>query len=590
MADIEAENQLKDCLEAVLNIVQTTVGQVKSRHIPENHATTGVNVAEPPSDINIHAFSVDRWEEELMDGIKRDLEQLLQEQLNQLKSYCRTYFVDLLNQFNYNDGKKEFTEVFNIGMLNPFARELQSVLDSIEAYQAAWNGNATKVGEFIKNYPDMKDKSGLWGTTLLYSAARNNRLNLVNQLIDTHQCSVDAQNQQHILGALAASGHGPGYYDTNTKAGSTALHGACFAGHLEVVQSLITHGANYYIKNQGGETPLAHALLHQHIFDYFRELVVLGYSSKSDILPEEPIHDNAGSQKPDCVWEYKPFADEKWYNFSLPECETLQQALKLQPDKDFHREIYLKVPKGIYGVKLMNFLRSGRDLNYAENLAWVRCRGSSLFNFSCYALWQIFLTKHPDGLEDPIFNAINLPTSYDSRFEIHLRTWYFCDAQTTQQLEKAMKYRRKISSIKVPWISENALKSNMENFTFIDEQEAITGFLRWVPKMISSNSRHQDEIAGMDEYATMANLNPIPLTTSRLKQVSEVKDNLSTENEEELAEHMDDEDFSYENTANRNNDEDEPIDKVDKKRRKLFCDLILFLDSGYSYQRHTIFN
>jgi hypothetical protein len=94
----------------------------------------------------------------------------------------------------------------------------------------------------------------------------------------------------------------------------------------------------------------------------------------------------------------------------------------------------------------------------------------------------------------------------------------------------------------------------------------------------------------MDEYATMANLNPIPLTTSRLKQVSEVKDNLSTENEEELAEHMDDEDFSYENTANRNNDEDEPIDKVDKKRRKLFCDLILFLDSGYSYQRHTIFN
>lgn len=571
MIDIKAENQLKDCLGATLNIVQTTIGQIKSKQLVEDDATTDIPVSETPSDINIYSFTLDQWEENLMNNFKRDLEKILNEQLPHLESHCRKYFIDLLNHFNYNDEKREFTEQFNIGMLDAFTRELQSLLESIDAYRAALNGNTQAVEIFLRNYPAMKDKSGLWGTTLLYSAARNNHLELVKTLIEDFQCTVNAPNQQHILRALAGSGHTTDYFDNNTRAGSTPLHGACYHGHLNVVKYLIEHGADYYIKNQGGETPLMHTDLHPEIAKYFRELLIFGYSSKSDALLEEPIHEDENSQIIDCIWEYKPDVDERWFPFSKPESSVLQKSLKLEPNQEFQREIYLKVPsKGTYGISMLNFRRSGRNLDYANKLAWIRCRGSSILNFHCYALWQIFLIKHPDALPDSILDMINLPTSYDSRFEIHLNTWYFCNAQTNQELDKSMKYRRKISNIKVPWITDKSLIFNLEDFTFINQEKTIVGFLRWVPKMISNNSRHKDKIIGMDEYATMTNINPIPLTTSRLKQVSEGNDNIPTENEEDLAEHLDEEDCYNEN-------EDNIMDQVNsfQKKKILFFTIIV---------------
>ena len=41
--------------------------------------------------------------------------------------------------------------------------------------------------------------------------------------------------------------------------GETPLHLAAFSGHIEVIDLLITHGADVRIKNKAGKTPLQKA-------------------------------------------------------------------------------------------------------------------------------------------------------------------------------------------------------------------------------------------------------------------------------------------------------------------------------------------
>ncbi|UJR07046.1 hypothetical protein I4U23_011334 [Adineta vaga] len=538
------EQNLRKCFEESIQVVQKAIDQIKLKKQSANDAL----VTETTTDENIYSFTLSQWEESFMVGFKRDFERIVIEQISKLENYCRQYFLDVLHQLSYDDEKMEFTDQFNISMLGIFARELERYLASIDGYRAAWNGEKQAVDAFLQIYPAVRDKSGLWGTTLLYSAARNGHLDLVRDLIEHHRCSVNAQNRQHILRALASSGQNVNYYDTNSKAGSTPLHGACYFGHLNVIKYLIDLDADYYIQNQAGETPFMHAKFNPTILEYIRELLVFGYSSKSDDLPERPIDDNGDFRTIDCIWEYKPFADERWFPFPQVESSQIQESLILESKKEFQREIYLNLVKGVYSICLMKFLRSGRNLNYSENLAWIRCRGSSFVNFNCYALWQIFLTKHPDALSHSVFDMINIPTSYDSRFEIHLQTWYFCNAQTNEQLDKGMKYHRRYVNIKVPFISDESLRFNLETFSFTDHKNTVQGHLRWVPKMISNNSKNTNEILDINEYVTMTNINPIPLTTTRVKYVPEI-------DEEKLFEPMDDENLSNEN-------DDDPIQKT----------------------------
>ncbi|CAF4746504.1 unnamed protein product, partial [Rotaria magnacalcarata] len=56
--------------------------------------------------------------------------------------------------------------------------------------------------KFLRLHPDYKDKSGFWGTTLLYSAARGGFIDLVTYLVETVSCSVNAQNQRELAFAL----------------------------------------------------------------------------------------------------------------------------------------------------------------------------------------------------------------------------------------------------------------------------------------------------------------------------------------------------------------------------------------------------
>ena len=548
MINADDEKNLKQCFNDLINIVRTTAGQIKSLKVSEGDTPLNAPVANTPADTNIYSYTLDHSEEDLMIDFKSQIEHVIEKYLPRSVPLCEIYILEFLNEFHYDANKKEFNEQFNVGMLDSFTRELQCRLIAIDAYQAAFNGNKDEVNNFLNEYPTFKDKSGLWGTTLIYPAARNNHLELLKDLVETHGCSVNAQNRQHLIRALSSAGHSTDYFDDNSRAGSTALHAACFTKHFRIVKYLIEHDADYYIRNHSGETALEHANLSKDNAGYFRQLLVFGYSEIRTKFPEEPIDEDAILKIVDCVWEYKPFADNQWFKFSEWESSKLQDSLIVEPNKDFQREIHLKTARGIYGVLLMKFLRSGKNLDYGDRLAWIRCRGSSFLNFNCYPLWQILFTTHPETLAESTLDMIKIPVSYDSKFQIRLNTWYFCNAQTSEQIDKAMKYRRKFSNIMVPLIHGEPLEFDLENFSFTDREKKINGFLRWIPKMVSNNSRNEDKIIDVDEYATLTNIEPIPLTVSRLKHVSELTNLISTEEEEELAAHLDDEDFSNEDT------------------------------------------
>jgi HrpA-like RNA helicase len=554
MGDTAAENKLKQCLEECITVVERIITKLNLQGPPQ------LTAADPALDVNIHTFTLDTGEETLMCELKVNLENVLTDRLPMLSKYCRKYLLDFLYQINYDYEKRKFTSSFNRGIIDSFLRDLQSRLASINAFQAAWDGNIPAVKEFIKKYPTVKDQSGLWGTTLLYSAARNNHLKLVEYLLKEAKCSVNAQNQQHIMRALPSAGITDDQYDVNPTAGSTALHGACFKGHLQVVKFLIEQGADCFIVNHSHETPITNAHSHPDILQYFRDILIVDYSSQSTTLPEKPIVDEDNQKMTDCVWEYKPCADQQWFRFSGAESKKLQEALKIKPNQEFELEIYLTLPQGIYSVSMMKFLLEGKDLNYTQQLAWVRCRGSSILNFNCYPLWQIMFTTYPKGLSDSTLQMLNIPTIYDSKFQIHLHSWYFCDARTNNQLEQTMNYHRKFIDLTIPFISDgDSIKFDLQNFSFSNQANTIKGYIRWIPKMISNNAIHKDKIIGVDQYGTLANMNIIPLTTTRLKQVSELN-TLFSEVKEELEDNIngdDDDDSSIINS-------DPTIDTSDK--------------------------
>ncbi|CAF2259391.1 unnamed protein product [Rotaria magnacalcarata] len=232
------------------------------------------------------------------------------------------------------------------------------MLASLKAFQGAFNGIEGDVKDFLKRFPTMKDRPGLWGTTLLYSAARNNHAKLVRYLVSKTRCSVNAQNQQHIKRALSKSVKDDYDFVPNPSAGSTALHGACFAGHVDIVKFLFKHSADCFLRNHADETPIDNGGTKPSIIKYFTENLILNYSIKTSELPYLPIREEEEDYVVDCFWEYKPFKEQKWFPFSELESITLQGSLIVKPEQEFKREIHLRVRAGTYAVSLIEFLRS----------------------------------------------------------------------------------------------------------------------------------------------------------------------------------------------------------------------------------------
>ncbi|CAF4863791.1 unnamed protein product [Rotaria sp. Silwood1] len=392
----------------------------------------------------------------------------------------------------------------------------------------------------------MKDRPGFFGTTLLYSAARNNHASLVRYLVTKARCSVNAQNQQHIKRALSKSVKNDADFAPNPSAGSTALHGACFAGHLEIMKFLFEHGADCFLRNHAEETPIDNGRTKPNIIKYFMENLVLSYSIKTNDLPHLPIREEDEDYVVDCFWEYKPFKEQKWFPFSELESETLQGSLIVKPEQKFKREIHLRVRARTYAVSLIQFLRSGKEADFSQKIAWIRCRGSSILNFNCYCLWQIMFTKYPKAEIEPSLTMLTIPTAYDSNFKVHLDSWYFCDAKTSAQLDHTMKYRRKYIRLVFSRVCHDELLFDLQTFSFTNENGSVTGSIRWIPKMISNNSRNKNKIIGIDDLQTLANLDPIPLTTARLRQVLKKDDRMSIADDDELLENEEEYDSDME--------------------------------------------
>ncbi|CAF4723132.1 unnamed protein product, partial [Rotaria magnacalcarata] len=64
------------------------------------------------------------------------------------------------------------------------------------------------------------------------------------------------------------------------------------------------------------------------------------------------------------------------------------------------------------------FLRSGNSTQVNENQAWIRCRGSSVYNFDIVSIWQIMLTQHvcvvDKEKESPQLKSIDIPAIFNS--------------------------------------------------------------------------------------------------------------------------------------------------------------------------------
>lgn len=126
---------------------------------------------------------------------------------------------------------KNFILIFCLMVLFPEVRA-----SNIDIFTAAEQGNFETVKEEIQNNPQLLTAVDDRGYSLLHKAAYNGHLNLLEYLISQ--------------GA-----------DINAKSGSgsTPMHGAAFYGHPEIVIVLLDRGADFDIANAGGYTPLLSA-------------------------------------------------------------------------------------------------------------------------------------------------------------------------------------------------------------------------------------------------------------------------------------------------------------------------------------------
>ncbi|CAF1163491.1 unnamed protein product [Rotaria sordida] len=561
MASYAADNKiLKQSLQTAIEVVRNLLECLQQREM----STTDTLMENAAVNNNINTFSINAADDERMKTLTNTLQRIFYDCLSTIPENYRQYIFNLLFEYHYDCQELIFKENLTMNSLHAFLNDLEAMRDSIDAFEAAWNGETLVVREFISKYPQFKDKPGLWGTTLLYSAARNNHIELIEYLITEADCSVDAQNQQHFERALGVETIIAPDYQVNPVAGSTSLHGACFHGHLAVVKYLVEHGADYYIKNQAEETPIMNIEHHADIREYFESRINNSYSERQDTLPELPIVEGGMKLKEDCIWEYKPLSENNWYPFESNESRELNKSLIVESDQQFKHEVYLNISSIVYTVSLSQFLRYAGNKEKNEDLAWIRCRGSSILNFDCYALWQILLTKHPQSnvTSVPCLKVFDLPTMDDLSFQIQLNTWYNCDAQTNSLLDKAMNNRRRRITTSINYVSDDELEIDMKTFSLDNKQDTISGFIRWIPKLVLTNEDNKYELKNIDNFQTLANSELTPLTTHRLK-MSQVTSGSSVDQDEMYIDNGNEN--SDELPSNLNQDEALSIDEEEPK-------------------------
>lgn len=555
----EADEALKKALQTGIEVIQHTLLDLKQQKTSARDTLEG----DTTLDTNIKTFSIDNNEVQLLETLTNKVQTIFNGCLPTLPRNHERYLLNLLFEFHYDCKELKFKESLTMSTLDTFLSYLKATRDSIDAFKATCNGNIDVVKDFAIKYPRFKDKPGIWGTTLLYSAARNNYKNIVEYLISEANCSVNAQNQQHFERALGVNTNLTGDYEMNPSAGSTALHAACCYGRLEIVKYLVEHGADYYIINQAEETPIMNIGGHETVRKYFDSIINRGYSGKANTLPGTPIVDGSQKLSEDCVWEYKPFSDNSWTPFEVSQSQELHKSLRLGSDQPFQLEVDLYEDSIIYTVSMSTFIRFGDDSKKNMELAWVRCRGSSVLNFDCYALWQIFLAQYPQLNVNnvPCLEVFDFPRTDDSSFQVQLNTWYNCDAETSSLLDTAMRNRKKEIAASISCISDDQIQINMELFSLGNKQGTITGFIRWIPKLVSKDDENHHEFKNIDNFEILSQSDIMLLTTRRLKMMQATSSITPKHNEAYTDNGYNDDEF----IADPNPDSDLTIDEEESK-------------------------
>ncbi|CAF1611893.1 unnamed protein product, partial [Adineta ricciae] len=551
------EKYVKRCSEDIVQLIHRTIEQLQPKH-----SNTNSNSLHQNSVLNtgIYSFTLSKEQETDMDILRVKIERTIDKYYSSMGTLGQKYLLEFLVPYHFNEQQKRFTTSFSMDSLYPFECTLRGASASFDAFQAAWNGDVPSVRDFVQNYPTFKDRPGLHGTTLLYSAARNNHFPLVQYLVEKGQCSVNAQNLQELDKALRID---DGKYRAYPSAASTPLHAACFRGHLGIVEYLIGHGADYFIQNQVEETPIDNGKRQDNIRAYFENFLVLSYSRGTGPFPKEPIKEKCSEDAFDSVWEYKPFEKDHWTLCTPKDAEQLNRSLLVKDDEEMEQKIYFVADSVISHVSPIIFLRSEENKGKKNHLSWVRCRGSSIWNFDCYAVWQIMLTKHRNVHTNhvPSLKAFQLPEIFDSRFRIQTNCWYNCPAEVNLKMDHTMNYRRKIYRLKIDPIADEPLTFNFQSFTFTNDEKTIFGYIRWLPKLVSRSESSMKKFQFLDNFENLSQRDPIPYTTNMSREKSKPNsdhvpdddaDDLVSSPQSNLDDEGDDDEFPQDATENRN--------------------------------------
>ncbi|CAF3699328.1 unnamed protein product [Rotaria sp. Silwood1] len=425
------------------------------------------------------------------------------------------YFLDFLYNFHFIDDR--FTETFTVNLLSTFEQSLTVFIQSIEAYLGAQSGDITVVKKFLAEDPSSKNRPLLNGHTLLYAATMNNCFEMIKYLIEEAKCSVNALNQNDVSTDM-----------------DTPLHVACSNGYLDIVRYLLGQGANCYIENKKKETATIIAKSSSSLYDVFCNHLVLDYTGKESgkiDLPTMTIANelsltnyDKSSAKNNCVWEFKPLHQQHWQVFM--EKESNELSTNLRDKSDMH--IDLDIQGQIYTISMMKFLKEVNSQNLNENQAWIRCRGSNIYNFDVISLWQMMLIMHPSITnkihQEPQLKTITVPSIFDrNQFAYHLNSWYNADEIISKSIDEAINQRLRYLTINTRLLGR--IIFNLELFSFTNESKTIQGYLRWLPKFVNFDMKAK-RMTPVDNFQAidLQNNPPIPLRNKLLREFSAIHD------------------------------------------------------------------
>jgi ankyrin repeat protein len=442
------ENELKKCLGEIIELIESTI-------LEESSYSNGIN-----------SFNEKK---QILDKLTHTINEKLKQMLQSSSDISKEYFLDLFSDYHYDFNQGKFNETIKAYIIQQLSNDLSAIRDSFDAFQAAFNGNLSIVKHFIENYPKYKDKSGIWGTTLLYSASRNNHIHIVKYLIEQGKCDVNKQNKKQLK--------------INPTSGSTPLHAACYHGHLNIVKYLIDNGADYFIKNYANETPIHNGFSRDNIRLFFQQFLIFSYNNLTTNPPNSTIeHDN--QLLFDSIWEFKSIQSDQWIQFDQNQSNLLQKSLIFQNNKNYNQLFAMEIEKQLFSISVVQFLSSNLTNN---KFLWIRCRGSSIINFNFYSKWQIMFHKYSSQKDkkSPTLEVFNI----DQDQNIKLNQWYYPTQIIDQQLNYAMNYRRKFTFIDLSFINNESFYFNLETFSFNNNDSTIQGFIRWIPQFIITNTQ-----------------------------------------------------------------------------------------------------